>query len=174
MTRYRPCIDFPGYRVGDDGSVWSCRIIGPGGVGKKWRRLSPIVNTLRKGYLFVAPRRDGKNHIRFVHRLILEAFVGKRPAGMQCRHLDGDVTNNRLVNLQWGTPQEDADDKKRHGTYLTGSQCHTAKITEADVRKIRRLHKMGRHSQQELARMFGLTQTPISLIIRRKTWKHVP
>lgn len=173
MTRYRLCSDFPGYRVGDDGSVWSCRIIGPGGVGNKWRQLRPIVNTLRKGYLFVAPRRDGRNHIRFVHRLILEAFISKRPDGMQCRHLDGDLTNNRLTNLKWGTPQEDADDKRRHGTHLVGSACHTAKVTEATVRRIKRLHKTGRYSNAELGRMFGLTTSPIWLMLNGRTWRHV-
>lgn len=48
-----------------------------------------------------------------------------------------------------------------------------AKITEADVRKIRALYATGQYRQIDLARRFGLTQWPISAIIRRKTWKHV-
>jgi len=53
---------------------------------------------------------------KFVHALVLEAFDRSRPEGTQCRHLDGDPTNNRLDNLAWGTPSENTLDAVRHGT----------------------------------------------------------
>jgi hypothetical protein len=54
---------------------------------------------------------------RYVHELVLEAFSEPRPAPwMQGRHLDGLYLNNRAVNLAWGTPAENAQDKIRHGT----------------------------------------------------------
>lgn len=53
---------------------------------------------------------------RYFHRLVLEAFIGPCPEGMECRHLDGDAGNNRLENLAWGTPIENGEDKVRHGT----------------------------------------------------------
>ena len=37
--------------------------------------------------------RDGATRA-YVHKLVLLAFVGPRPKGMQCRHLDGDPGNN--------------------------------------------------------------------------------
>lgn len=55
-----------------------------------------------QGYLSV--RLDGVN--RKVHQLVLEAFVGPRPAGMETLHSDDDVSNNRLDNLVYGTPSE--------------------------------------------------------------------
>jgi hypothetical protein len=48
-----------------------------------------------------------------VHRLVLEAFVGPRPPGKQCRHINGDSLDNRLENLAWGTSKEDRDDRLR-------------------------------------------------------------
>lgn len=51
-----------------------------------------------------------------IHQLVLEAFVGLAPEGMECRHLDGDPDNNFLSNLAWGTRTENAQDSIRHGT----------------------------------------------------------
>ena len=59
----------------------------------------------------------GKKRHAFVQWLVLEAFVGPCPDGMECRHFpDRDPTNNRLDNVRWGTAQENSDDKKVHGT----------------------------------------------------------
>lgn len=59
---------------------------------------------------------SGKKDL-LVHRLVLEAFVGPCPPGMECRHFpDRDPGNNRLDNLQWGTHQENEEDKETHGT----------------------------------------------------------
>lgn len=67
------------------------------------------------GYLFVNLYQAAKVKTPVtVHRLVLEAFVGPRPDGMECRHLDGDPANNRLANLAWGSPVENASDRKRH------------------------------------------------------------
>jgi len=56
----------------------------------------------------------GKNY--YVHTLVLENFVGHRPTGCEARHKDGDLTNNCVDNLEWGSRSENAHDKKRHGT----------------------------------------------------------
>jgi len=53
----------------------------------------------------------------FVHRVVLLAFVGPCPDGMQVRHLDGNPNNNALVNLAYGTPSENVYDTVRHGTH---------------------------------------------------------
>jgi HNH endonuclease/NUMOD4 motif len=49
-----------------------------------------------------------------VHRLVLTTFRGARPEGKECRHLDGNPSNNSLSNLEWGTPQENQDDRRKH------------------------------------------------------------
>ncbi len=60
--------------------------------------------------------REGQNHPRLVHRLILLAFVGECPDGLQACHYDGDKSNCRLSNLRYDTPKGNAADKVRHGT----------------------------------------------------------
>lgn len=53
---------------------------------------------------------------RLVHVMVLEAFVGPRPDGYHAAHEDGTRDNNRLSNLAWKTPAENAADRRRHGT----------------------------------------------------------
>src|SRR4051794_38431819 len=103
----------PGYCVGDDGSVWSCVKWSRKGLIKygEWRQLKPHPQS--RGHCTVELGRD---NIRFIHRLVLEAFVGPCPDGLECRHLDGDPGNNLLSNLKWGTRLENFQDSVKHGT----------------------------------------------------------
>ena len=77
-------------------------------------RLKPT----RQGYWRIGLTKElaGRQEFHFVHRLVLEAFVGPRPEGMECRHLNGDPGNNIVENLCWGTHSENSLDKRRHGT----------------------------------------------------------
>jgi HNH endonuclease/NUMOD4 motif len=54
---------------------------------------------------------------RKVHHLVLEAFVGPRPEGMEALHWDDDPSNNHLINLRWGTHSENVHDSVRNGTH---------------------------------------------------------
>lgn len=61
---------------------------------------------------------------RYVHQLVLEAFAGPCPRGLECRHLDGDAANNALSNLQWGTASENQRDRIAHGTHHWARRTH--------------------------------------------------
>ena len=69
----------------------------------------------RAGYMCVSLNRPGVQERPHVHKLVLEAFVGPAPGGYECCHFDGNSMNNWLTNLRWGTPQDNADDRVRHG-----------------------------------------------------------
>lgn len=64
-------------------------------------------HTTTKGYRVV-----GKHQ---VHRLVLAAFDGPRPANVWCCHGDDNRGNNVLTNLSWGSPRDNADDTVRRG-----------------------------------------------------------
>ena len=66
--------------------------------------LKPYPN--HKGYLRVCLSHGGKNSTRFIHRLVLEAFVGPCPDGHAGHHRDHDQANNRLENLEYITKKE--------------------------------------------------------------------
>ena len=66
----------------------------------------------------------GKRDRRYVHTLVLEAFVGPRPAGCEACHNDGDVYNNAVTNLRWDTASANQRDRVKHGTHHWGSRTH--------------------------------------------------
>ncbi len=175
--QYRNVEGFPGYRVGSDGSVWSCwhpimlgwRYGSKWIQGSYWKRLAPgTVSRLGHQMVMLRPRKNCA-----VHRLVLEAFVGPCPSGMQCCHYDGDGSNNHLSNLRWGTPKSNQADRIRHGTDCRGSRHPNAKLTEADVRAIRTEYAAGGVTQRSIGEKYGVDKDCISIIITRKAWKHV-
>jgi hypothetical protein len=174
---YREIAGFPGYRVGSDGSVWSCWASRRGQTDK-WHRLRPRRSAARrpprKGkYLSVALWRTGeKQKNMLIHLLVLNAFLGPAPAGMEASHEDGDPANNALGNLRWKTHRANIADKKRHGTEMLGSQKTQAKLTEADVPEIRLMRRLG-WTLPEIAAAKKVGTTTIRRVLGGHTWKHV-
>ena len=116
--------DYPGYYVTVEGRVFSDWVPRKQWRGATLRELKPRKQT--GGYFEIAVCRaasiDGKQHNVTVHRLVLTAFRGHRPNGTEARHLDGDRSNNRLDNLEWGDHTTNMADQRRHGTLRTGAE----------------------------------------------------
>lgn len=66
--------------------------------------------------LYVGLWRESKRRNRQVHSLVLEAFVGSCPSGLECCHNDGDPSNNQLENLRWDTHKSNGEDMVKHGS----------------------------------------------------------
>ncbi len=166
--------DVPGYRFGSDGSAQSCWA----GSGRgsylcdKWHDLSLNLTRGRR-YLTVCIRRGGKRIKTALHPLVLEAFAGPPPPGMECRHKDDNALNNRIDNLVWGNRFENMDDRRRNGLMVCGEKQWTAKVTEDEVREMRRRYERGNVLQKQLADEYGVTYQLVHCIVKRKTWKHV-
>lgn len=126
----------------------------------------------RKGYLAIKLRVNGRKQTFKVHHLVLLAFVGPRPEGMECRHLDGNKTNNRPENLCWGTGTENVADRLRHGTTARGEHHGQARLTETNVIEIRKLLAQGM-PQQAIASRFGVSRMTIWKIKMGICWAHV-
>ena len=108
-----------------------------------------------------------KNNIRKTHRihkLVLETFVGPCPKGMECRHLNGIKTDNRLCNLQYGTKKENQGDRILHKTDNKGSKHGMSKIIESQFIEIKKLLEEEILTQKEIGDIFNLSQSAISLI----------
>lgn len=118
--------------------------------------------------MFVALRRDGQTFEVRIHRLVLEAFVGPCPAGMEGCHNDGNPQNNALDNLRWDTHAANHLDSVRHGTkvnppVMSGEAHPNSRLTDAEVAIIKS-HQARRGLHAELAREFKVSQTTIGRI----------
>lgn len=81
--------------------------------------------SLRGKHLYVNLRNDGgKRRTRYVHQLVLEAFVGPRPEGQEVRHLNDEPKDNRLVNLAYGTASANMHDRVRNGIHTNAAKTH--------------------------------------------------
>jgi hypothetical protein len=107
-----------------------------------------------------------------VHRLVLEAFNGPCPEGMEGCHDDGNPSNNRIENLRWDTPKNNHADKYRHGTILFGERNTSARITAEIVGEIFQL-RIGGMRVHRIGELFGLSKQHVSDILNRKRWQHV-
>lgn len=109
------------YEVSDFGRVRSLdRLIrrGDGHFFKKGRTLKP--QTAGKGYLSV----EVGGTRWYVHRLVLNSFVGPCPPGMEVCHNNGCRTDNRLENLRYDSPTNNNRDKSVHGTDHNAKKTH--------------------------------------------------
>lgn len=170
---WRPVPGFEGrYDVSDQGRVrgW---VNNYGNQRVEPKVLKPGKDT--GGYmLFTLVRSKGAKKENWLgHRLVMLAFVGPMPEGMQTRHLDGDPWNNRLSNLAYGTGEENQADRVEHGTDHRGERQHFAKLTDTIVIQARIAAALGaRHC--DLARDHGVTQTTMMKAINGMTWGHLP
>lgn len=101
---------------------------------------------VKRGHLHVDLWRDGVGRSFYVHRLVLQAFVGPCPPGMEALHRNGNPTDNRVENLRWGTRSQNLHDSVRHGTHqqasktrcLAGHALQPPNLVPSSARKGRR------------------------------------
>lgn len=175
---WKPIPGWPYYDVSDWGRVQSYRG-GPagksGGQGRRGIRLTPVII---RGQIVTDGRRritlsrnlpDGSSEkqIFAAHVLVLMAFVGPCPEGMEaCHGPDRNPLNNRLSNLRWDTRRENAIDRLNHDRHW----CR--KLAGSDIPEIWRRLVRGDRST-DVARDFGVTTQTISAIKGGKTWTHI-
>lgn len=158
----------PGYAISEDGRVWSA-VIGRRRprIGTEWKEMKP--SPQHRGHLAVCL---GGGDQRFVHVLVLRAFVGPCPPKMECRHLDGNPANNNLWNLCWGTPKENGQDRIRHGTSRKGEPGSHHVLTEDDVRGVLKMRADG-ITMVAIARRLGVHDRTIQAIMYGRSWTHL-
>lgn len=168
---YRPVPGWEGlYEVSDQGNVKSMARWVRARDGK--RLLPERVLSLRTrpdGYVQVVLYRKGKGTTLYVHALVLSAFKGKCPEGMECMHLNNKRSCNQLVNLKYGTRPENNQQKVEHGTVQRGERAPSAKLTWEKVHQIRAEIAGGR-SCASIARELGMHRGSIENIKNQVTW----
>lgn len=160
------------YAVDEDGNVFRTRTR----EGKPVCR--PVAKRIKKGYAVAHLCVEANRKDVPVHRAVWQAFNGPIPSGLQINHKNGVRNDNRLTNLEVVTVRENAIHKyevngyRSRGTSPPGSGNHASKLTEDDIRTMRRLYADG-VPQHVLGKQFGVSQVMAGKIVRRDNWAHV-
>lgn len=152
------------YKASNLGEIWSVR-----------KRKKICLWPDRVGYLRFNISRNCKIRKMFVHRAIMEAFVGPCPEGFQVNHRDGEKSNNRIDNLEYVTPLQNMTHASKTGLRppsMMGENNYTAKLTNEEVLRIRELKRMGSKTKA-LAKMFNVSIGTISSIVANRKWRHL-
>lgn len=152
--RWRQIPDFSSYDVSSLGRVrtWKSRSRGR---PKAMRQRKDDDN-----YYRVTLQSDaGKKCVKRVHILVARAFLGPARKHLVL-HKDGKRHRNMLSNLEYGTYQDNNDDKYIHGTHGMGEQNSQAELTKRQVKKIYRLK--GVKTQVDIAEEFDISRQAVS------------
>lgn len=176
------------YQLNKNGDVKSLkRLVGNGGGGKRLVKTRLLKKgKIKAGYVMVYLRKEGKGRFLTLHRLLAKHFIDNPKKHPCVLHKDGNNQNNRLSNLYWGTQSQNMRDSLSHGTHSSfklkgvpnvsaqGEKSRNAKLNDKQVRVINYLFKINpKRKQAVVARLFNVSRSTISLILKGKTWKHI-
>jgi len=156
--------DFPMYEISNTGTVKSnCK-----------SRIKYLMPQNSHGYevIFLYDL-NGKKHLKHIHRLVIEAFIGPAPTNAHTvNHKDGIKYHNQVDNLEWLTLSEN-----RKHAFKIGIDSHvgennpSAKLTGQKVEEIRKLH--GTLSLRTLAQLYQVSYGSICDVVYKRSWKHI-
>ena len=140
-------------------------------------QFEPIVSKfkwyLARGYVRTKIYENGKGKSFSMHRLILGSIDSEKST----HHINKNPLDNRLANLLKLIPKEHIafhpqKGKVNKGSFKKGKVNPKSKLTPEKVVEARRLHSEGKISMRKIAKMFGISKTPMIYAITGKTWKN--
>lgn len=154
-----------------------------------------ISNSLygKRGQLKVYKEKDGYNVVWFtikgvrrihpVRKLVAEAFLGERPKGLWINHKNGKRDDDRVENLEYVTPRENAlhgyrvngrkhtdKQKKLASERFSGSKNPKAKLDKETVADIRAWRRLG-SELKDIAKVYKISVAQVSAICNNNFWK---
>ena len=163
--RWRQISNFSDYDVSDRGRVRSWKPVRSG------RSTVPKIMQTRAGsdgYIRVTLQNNkSRKSVQRVHLLVAKEFIGQA-RGRLVLHKDGNKSHPWLSNLEYGSYEDNSDDKYIHGTDQSGEKNSQAELTKKDAKAIYKLK--GKATQIEIAAMYGISRQAVSDIHRGITW----
>ncbi|MCT4638489.1 MAG: NUMOD4 domain-containing protein [Bacteroidales bacterium] len=135
-----------------------------------------IKGSYLKGYNIINVKLEGgKRKTLFMHKLVAEYYVDQE-SDLQKHviHLDYSKSNNHFENLKWVTFQTfNAHHRLNPNYQAQKGLIRNAKLTEADVIRLKKKLRRGKYKLYKLAKEFGITHTQLNRIRSGENWSHV-
>lgn len=156
--QWKPVPSYPDYEVSDRGRVRSHK-----------RDRIRIMNLFTKErYPRLSLYNRGCQRTWLVHSLVMLAFAGPCPDGMEVCHNDGNTLNNTIDNLRYDTKLNNEHDKTEEARIRMGQ-----KIRDREVPEIRERYMQGGITQDVLAREYGVHYSSINRLVRGKSFRQL-
>lgn len=154
-----PVKNYPYYYISSKGRVYSA---------KSNKLLIPKIGNF--GYYTVNLSKNGRCKTIRIHRLVAIAFLYKPKDKNYVNHKDFNVINNDVSNLEWCTPKENVIHSKINGRHSTGEKNGRSKLTSKQIIEIREKYNTKKYTQSDLSKIYNISASHISAIIRGKYW----
>ena len=149
--------EYKGFKVDDNGNVY----------GKRGKVLKGCID--RCGYKEVCLSLKGKQKNILVHRLILKTFNPcDNMDNLDVNHINGDKTDNRLINLEWCTRSENIKHsyKNKLQDNATNQYGNFKVVSDEEVKLMIQLRNEGM-TQKEISNIVGCSIRTIRKYLKR-------
>ena len=171
---WRTIAEFPDYEISNLGRIRRLT------TQRRWKAGHIRKITSNGRYPNLSLYKHGQSYMRYIHRLVMEAFVGPCPPGQECNHKDGNRMNFALDNLEWITHSENEIHAHNIGLKIgigspgrVGELHPLHKLKDGEVWLIKKILASRRFSFTVIARMFKVNPGTISKIKCGTRWKHI-
>ena len=133
-----------------------------------------VLSKDKDGYLIVGLHDSKRSNTYRVHRLVAISFIPNPNDLPEVNHIDENKENNNVNNLEWCSTKYNLTYGSRKGA-MVGTKNNHAKLTEDQIKEIRRIYKKGdlQFGQSALGKKYGVSHCQIGNIVKRKSWTNV-
>lgn len=154
-------IEYNGYKISNYGKV----------INKKGKTLS--MNTDSHGYVCTSIIDYGGDKIKGMHRIVATMFIPNPLNLPEVNHKDGNKENNRVDNLEWCTKKENMQHRSDVLGCMVGTDNPTNKLSDEQVLEIYNLCKTTDMRYKDIAEMYKIVPSQVSLIVGGYKWKYL-
>lgn len=148
MSKWKILPQYPNYLIFEDGTVFSI-------LSRSW--LSP--HPKKTGYQeLILIDSDGKKNYVLIHRIVAECFCEKREGANEVNHINGDKADNRAINLEWVSRNENLRHAYETGLREQDTSARTVIATNIETGEQQRFASIYR-----AARFLGISQGNICM-----------